>query len=117
MNAHEGKTADAIAYFESIKVQFAATMDPKFRASLDLLVNRARIHDQIRTALKTIVDAIEETRAAIPQTLFPTPSVTAVIPIELVNNAHAWLQTHRDLESPPLSGNSIACKLSDEHDA
>jgi hypothetical protein len=113
MNAHEGKTADAIAYFEGIKVQFAGTMDPKFRTSLDLLVNRARIHDQIRTALETIVDTIEETQAAIPLTLCPAPSVTAVIPVELVHNAQAWLQAHRDLESP---ASGIACKLSDEHD-
>jgi hypothetical protein len=110
MEAKEYRTVDKSTWGPGAWAeQFAATMDPKFRTSLDLLVNRARIHDQIRTSLVATLEAIESTQAAIPLTLCPAPSVTAVIPIELVNNARAWLQAHRELVSPP--------SVSDEHDA
>jgi hypothetical protein len=45
----------------------------------------------IRVCLESIMEAIEATSAAIPLGLCPAPSVTAVIPIDLINNARAWL--------------------------
>lgn len=100
MNAHQGKTAEAIAYLEKIKVQYAGTIAPGLRQSIDILCSRARAHDQLRASLEAILDATDYTAGACSV----TEMVGAVLPLELINNARAWLQHLRELESPKRQG-------------